>query len=217
MENSVERYPAPWNLRGRGYIILYRFKKNFVENSCNVPSFLKDKFVGGFGTMMLVDYSESNAGPYKELLFIPGKFYFNNKKLDIISKIYVSTNESVYNGRQNWGIPKELADFDYGDNRIIVSKDNQKILDISVRSNKLAFPVNTKLLPFPLVQEYDNKYFYTNFFGKGIGHFAHIDKININGELFPDISEIRPIVAIKVDPFSITFPEAKVETIKYEK
>ena len=34
----------------------------------------------------LVDYAESNAGPYGELLFIPGKFRFGGKKLDTISK-----------------------------------------------------------------------------------------------------------------------------------
>ena len=76
MENKVKAYPAPWNLHGKGYIFLYKFKKDFVAQSGNVPAFLDGAFVGGFGSMMLVDYEESNAGPYGELLFIPGKFRF---------------------------------------------------------------------------------------------------------------------------------------------
>ena len=113
MENDVKAYPAPWNLRGKGYIFLYKFKKDFVGQNGNVPSFLDGAFAGGFGSVMLVDYEESDAGPYGELLFIPGKFRFGGQKLDTISKIYVSTMESVVNGRANWGIPKEKADFSF--------------------------------------------------------------------------------------------------------
>ena len=80
MENKVKTYPAPWNLRGKGYIFLYKFKKDFVAQSGNVPAFLDGAFAGGFGSVMLVDYGESNAGPYGELLFIPGKFRFGGKK-----------------------------------------------------------------------------------------------------------------------------------------
>jgi len=76
-------YPAPWNLTGKGYILLYKFPGNFVEGKSNLPSFLKGCFAGGFGTLMLVDYSTSNAGPYGELLLIPGKFRHKGKKLII--------------------------------------------------------------------------------------------------------------------------------------
>ena len=114
MDKDIKKYPAPWDLKGKGYIFLYKFNKKFVEQSGKVPEFLKDSFTGGFGSVMLVNYKQSNAGPYGELLFIPGKFKFNNKKLDNISKIYVSTMESVVNGRLNWGIPKEKADFSFG-------------------------------------------------------------------------------------------------------
>ena len=113
MMNGIKEYPAPWMLHGKGYIFLYRFKKDFVERSGNIPEYLKDSFIGGFGSVMLVDYESSEAGPYGELLFIPGKFRFNGRKLDTISKIYVSTMESVVNGRANWGIPKEKADFSF--------------------------------------------------------------------------------------------------------
>lgn len=218
MTNTVKKYPAPWNLNGSGYIILYKFSKEFVNKEANVPEFLKDKYSGGFGSVMLVNYKESNAGPYGELLFIPGKFKFNNQRLDTISKIYVSTMESVINGQKNWGIPKQKADFkftDLGNNKenVVVSLDSDKIIDVTIKHGDFSFPVSTKLLPFPLVQEYENIYFYTNFYGNGKGTFGRIEKMEVNSSLFPDISKCTPIAIVRVDPFEITFPESKISKI----
>lgn len=215
----ISTFLAPWNLKGKGYILVYKFKKEFVEKYGNVPEFLKDKYSGGFGSVMLVDYTESNAGPYGELLFIPGKFKFKGKKLDTISKIYVSTMESVVNSRNNWGIPKEQGDFEFEKlnehtEHIHISAAGKKVAEFKFRSGTMAFPVSTKLLPFPLVQEYEDKYYYTSFYGKGIGKLAKMEEISINPELFPDISLCKPIAVIKVEPFSITFPEAVIKDIK---
>lgn len=216
MTNKVEKFPAPWNLKGKGYIIVYALCKDFVEKEGNVPEFLKGKFAGGFGALMLVDYEESNAGPYGEMLFIPGKFKFKNKRLDTISKIYVSTMESVVNGRNNWGIPKERADFKFTKNdknreNISINLEGENIAEFVLKSGKLSFPVSTSLMPFPLVQEYEDKYYYTNFFGKGKGQLARIESMKINSKLFPNLSKVKPLIAIHVDPFDITFPESIIE------
>jgi hypothetical protein len=98
---EVPQHPAPWHLTGKGYILLYKLQRSFIENHGMVPPFLQGKFSGGFGCIMLVDYATSDAGPYEELLFIPGKFHHEGKKLNTISKIYVSTIDSVVNGRRN--------------------------------------------------------------------------------------------------------------------
>lgn len=213
MEKS---YPAPWNLTGKGYILLYKFSKEFVKKNCKVPAFLDNSFTGGFGTIMLVDYSTSNAGPYGELLFIPGKFKHNNKKLNTITDIYVSSNSSVVNGRRNWGIPKEQADFKFDQvdkktEKVHVHKGNTPIADFTLKSGGISFPVSTKLLPFPLVQSLENNYYYTTFSGKGIGRLANLCEVNINSDVFPDVSTLKPLMAIKVEPFSITFPVPTIE------
>ncbi len=217
MENGVKAYPAPWDLCGKGYIFLYKFKKDFVANSANVPEFLKGAFAGGFGSVMLVDYEQSDAGPYGELLFIPGKFRFGGKKLDTISKIYVSTMESVVNGRVNWGIPKEKAEFSFEEigsdtEKATITVDGKTAAEFTLKSGRLSFPVSTKLLPFPLVQQYEGKHYFTSFFGKGKGKLAKVVGIKIDPALFPDVSLCRPIAVVKVSPFNITFPEAKIES-----
>ncbi|KAJ3753802.1 hypothetical protein EV360DRAFT_87436 [Lentinula raphanica] len=84
------------------------------------------------GFIMLVQYTDTPVGPYDELMYIAGKFSKgkgtsessdNDKqtpdaKGDVetgfrITRIFVSTKESVANGRRNWNIGKELAKFNY--------------------------------------------------------------------------------------------------------
>lgn len=216
----MEKYcPAPWTLTGKGYILLYRFPRTFVEEKTHVPEFLKGRFAGGFGALMLVDYASSNAGPYGELLMIPGKFNHNGRKIYSISKIYVSTMASVENGRRNWGIPKEFADFSFRSidartEQVTVSAGEHKIAEFTLSSGAFSFPISTKLVPFPLVQCHEGNYYYTNFQGQGTGRFAKLQDLHIHPQFFPDLSSFKPIMAIKVDPFHITFPEAVIVPAK---
>ena len=57
------------------------------------------------------------TGPYDELMMIPGRFK-NDLKMGPrsalrITRAYVSTLASVYNGRRNWNVPKHLARFSF--------------------------------------------------------------------------------------------------------
>ena len=213
----MNNYPAPWNLEGYGYILLYRFDTNFANKQA--PDFLKKKAIPGFGSVMLVNYETSNCGPYGELLIIPGKYDHHNDKLHTISKIYVSSQDSVNNGRINWGIPKEHAHFNFETlpgrlEKVTItssgSPDSKPIFEATFKSGRIPFPVNTSLLPFPLVQQYHNKEYRTTFKGKGTGRLATMVDLTINPEMFPGIDSIKPIAVIQVSPFNITFPVAHI-------
>lgn len=217
MNNPEKMVKAPWYLTGQGYILLYRMKKKWVIDAKQEPAQLAVSFAGGFGSMMVVDYKTSDVGPYGELLFIPGQFRYRNKKRHTISKIYVSTNASVVNGIENWAIPKQTAEFQFQqDGRIesvTISKDDNPIASLRITPKGIKFPLHTGLLPFPLVQFRDGKAFYTTFTGTGWGELCKLEHIQINPELFPDVSHIKPIAVIKVSPFHITFPVAQIEMI----
>ncbi len=209
-------YPAPWTLTGKGYILLYKFSKDFVEKKTKLPEFLKGHYAGGFGALMLVDYSTSDAGPYSELLLIPGKFRHQGKKFNTISNIYVSTMESVENGRRNWAIPKELADFSFRSTgprteKVSITSGDSTIAEFTLESGGISFPVNTRLFPFPLAQHWEGSYYYTTFFGNGTGKLSKLKDVHINSSLFPDISGFKPLIAMKVEPFQITFPVATIK------
>lgn len=204
--------PAPWTLRGEGIILLFRFKKSWVDQAANLPEYLQQKFRGGFGYVMLVDYQESPVGPYKELLFIPGKF--GEEKLQSITTIFVDSEASTLNGRANWAIPKQTADFHWqkekGLDRVDVTLNGKPVFQASIRSGGISFPMSTGLLPIRLRQELEDQVLFTQPEGKGWGKLARIQEVEVDPQLFPDIRGIKPILALKVSPFTLTFPKPSI-------
>lgn len=114
---------SPWSLTGEGWIIpVYTpFSEepiplpdaSYADLEKGTPADLSDRFHGGVGFVMIVRYTTGDAGPYDEIMYVPGLFSRSGARdgdkpqYDFaITRIYVSTDESVANGRRNWGIPK---------------------------------------------------------------------------------------------------------------
>ena len=205
-------FPSPWQLKGEGVILTYLFKKAWVEEHGLLPGYLRGKFQGGLGFVMLVNYQESPVGAYKELLFIPGKFSHTGKIS--ITKIYVDSPDSTNNGRYNWGIPKETAAIRWeksdNEDHITISLCGNNFFDCRITSGGLPFPVHTALMPMRLYQQLNDQTYFTKPEGKGLAKFAHIRDIRVNQDYFPDISLIKPLAAIRVSPFRMHFPKAIV-------
>jgi hypothetical protein len=212
----TEKFPAPWTLHGSGYIMVYRFPKCLRGSNFFAPDSMPREDFTGFGTVMLANYTESTAGPYGELLFIPGRFRYGRKKYYCITKIYVSTMVSVENGRDNWGIPKELADFSFtrlDEKRelVSISKNGTPIVEMVIRKRGIPYPLSTRLFPVPLVQHLAGKTYFTRFRGMGKSRLGVIESICVNPGLFPDISAHRPLFVKCVQNFTIEFPPAEIQ------
>jgi len=116
--------PAPWTLKGTVYSFLTYTnsksiqtigKETFLYSPLEAKSsFAQGKFLGGLGMVQVIRYTESPAGPYDELLIIPGKFEYavekeqkNGKiksqtKSDLrLTRIYVSQKHTCFNGRKS--------------------------------------------------------------------------------------------------------------------
>ncbi len=202
--------PAPWKLKGEGILLIYKFPKKWVEKHGNLPEHLKGKFKGGLGYLMLVNYLSSPVGPYKELLFIPGKFGPHGKQT--ITKIYVSSEVSTQNGHVNWGIPKETLPISWekkeGRELIQVLDCERVVFSCDIKTGIIPLPISTNLLPIDLHQFWDGVNFFTRPSGNGWGKLASLKNIQIDPAYFPDFSTQKPIFAVKVSPFWINFPEA---------
>lgn len=209
----MEAISPPWSLKGKGYIMVFKFSFDFIAQHSFLPKEWMKWHKGGFGSVMLVDYHESNAGPYRELLFIPGKFSFFGRKHYTISKIYVSTEASVVSGRANWAIPKELADFDWSNtancDRINVTHKGIDVLDITLKPKGPAFPVTTSFLSISIGQEDAGRTLITRPSGQGWGRLASLKSVLVNKDNFPDIAGIKPLAICRVDPFQMIFPPAQ--------
>lgn len=201
--------PAPWELQGEGIILVYKFSKQWVENHTQLPNNLKGKFRGGLGYVMLVNYEKSPVGPYHELLIIPGKFRKSRKHA--ITKIYVDSEASTQNGRANWGIPKQTLPFVWEKNDtedfVRINDGEKTVFACDVKSWGISFPISTSFLPINLEQTLNKVHYLTRPSGSGIAKFAKIKNLFIDPEYFPDISKLKPLLAVKIKPFRISFPE----------
>ena len=219
--NESIKAPAPWQLTGEAFVILYKFSKEFIENNSFLADYQKKAWNGGIGTVMVVNYATSAVGPYFELLFIPGKikskdFTVKNLSGYSISKIYVSSQTSVDNGIANWGIPKEKADFKW--NEIDVNTTN---IDVSINGNvffsgkfsknNFKFPVTTSLLPLKVLQKLHDKFILTKPKARGKAKIANIKSVMINQNYFPDLAQQKPIATVYIDNFEMIFPIPEIE------
>lgn len=202
--------PPPWDLTGSGYIFLYRIPRVMAEQY--VPFGI---YKGGFAVLMLVDYATTNVGPYKEALFIPGVIEYPQARGYSISKIYVSTMESVVNGIHNWAIPKELAAFtfepiDAHTERITVREgDKPPYLEMVVNAGGWRFPINGAIMP-RAVQHREGKSYITRISANGHGQFAQVMHMRTQGDAFPPLEHFSPLIALRVTDFSMVFPIPKV-------
>jgi len=204
--------PPPWNLTGNGLILVAHFPESFVRQQGFLADYQRPAYRGWLGAVMLVDYHTSGVGPYRELLFIPGFFRLGWKWGFSISKIYVSTRESVWNGVENWGIPKEEADFSLIPQRdgwtwYRVSRDGANFLELRARPRGPRFPITTRLLPgFKVIQQRRNKLLMTSPEAEGKARLVSLRDIHINPARFPDWSGIQPRLVLAVEDFRMTFP-----------
>lgn len=214
MEEPRQIVPPPWTLTGNGLILVCHFSSEFVRRHGFLADYQQEAYRGWFGTVMLVDYETSGVGPYRELLFIPGLFRLGDKMGFSISKIYVSTFDSVWNGIENWGIPKELADFHIvhnadGSTVHRVSLEGQTFFEIRTKAWGPNFPVSTRLFPlFRVLQQRRADLLLTRPVASGLARLTHIEDIKVNPGLFPDLSRISPLAVLTVENFRMTFPLA---------
>lgn len=216
-------FPAPWYLEGTGVVIFFPAHKKNVLASPALGAENVSGYIGGAGAVMLVRYTKAECGPYDELLYIPGFFEHNGKNYMRITKIFVSTKESIEWGRRNWAIPKELADFDWRQGEkewhidVKEPKTGNSIYSLSLSPRFFSFPLTTSILPWSLLQKQEPAYsngeeFYleTKLMGSGSAKICFIDRVEGSRE-FPDYHDMSygPRIAFAVDPFKMTFPIAQ--------
>ncbi|GGJ34830.1 hypothetical protein GCM10008938_21250 [Deinococcus roseus] len=159
---------------------------------------------------MLLDYASTPVGRYQELLFMPGMFSGQDNRNHLsITKIYVSTLESVVSGWHNWGIPKERADFSFAADQVSAHLGEEHIADFYLRSegpfvHLSARPIHPDLRT--LLQMYGRQHMLTTISATGWARPARLMAFKGSSDLFPDLSHQRPIAGFEVKNFKLNFP-----------
>jgi hypothetical protein len=208
------RVPPPWRLRGSGYVFLFTFKPWFLRTGGFLPPELEgaDGFEGQLGAVMLVEYRESPVGPYRELLFLAGRNLRWRRHRFSITRIYVSTEASAVNGRENWGIPKQTADFevirlDGGAERVIVLRDGFAKVDLTVAPARgFVLPAASLLAPpswRTIIQFRDGQSLVTRMSGRGLLRPAKLLDFRTMPRVFPDVSQGELVAGFRVGDFRL--------------
>ena len=210
--------PAPWQLEGSGYIVLMRLPSKHLQSRVSDADQVPGRLLTGISVLMLVDYRSSPVGPYREILFIPGRFRIGRQKFWSITDICVSTAESVTAGRENWGIPKELADFD-----VTREADNTEWIEVRQAGRRVAqlvfdragpgMPFAGNMIPRGLrtfFQELGGSSFRFTPDATGSLQYTRLRAIRTDHRRFPELRTSNVIVAVRVPNFSMTFPVAKI-------
>ena len=204
--------PAPWHLKGNGFILLYYFGKHFLNEKGFMSEFQKKNLQLNLGAVMLMDYQSADVGPYQELLFIPGLFSFGDRRSFSVSKIYVSSPESQWKGQRNWGLPKELAGFKVqelsdGRSRWTVTAEDQPFFQATLKTRAAALPFSSSLVPWSrIVQQAGNRLLLTAPTASGNLQLAALEDISAAPAFFPPVQEATLIAAFNFRKFRMKFP-----------
>ena len=118
-------YPeAPWDLQGEMIV---------------VPARVRNRQIGG---VLLADY-RSGILSYRELIV----FSRATTHGMVVSHIYVDSEQSLHGGREVWGLPKELAEFDYDGRTFTARQNGTTLLQARIRRRAGFLPL---LLPTPI-------------------------------------------------------------------
>ncbi|KAJ3323097.1 hypothetical protein HDU76_013725 [Blyttiomyces sp. JEL0837] len=146
---------APWKLTiARSFVFVFNVDREThkrVLKPCQVVESDRLDSVGqGLGALMIIQYSDSPVGPYDELILMDGPYQprgrpspANNPLIPDrrLPHIWVSSESSLRNGRKNWGIRKELADFQWSK-----ISDSQTRITIRERYTRFNSAAGTVLL-----------------------------------------------------------------------
>jgi len=129
-------YPqAPWTLQGYAVATLHLIEidrvRSLIPQELDIISVLPGKTVGG---VYLSDYGFGSVLEYSELIVVAAAVTHSGKIGGWVSHIYVDNPNSVAGGREIWGLPKEFADFSWGENSVTVQQSNSTLCTLNYNS-----------------------------------------------------------------------------------
>lgn len=204
-----------WEFAGEAYFMSFKFPKSFIQDHGFLTPADKERWVGGPGCIIFVDYRSSNIGPYQELLFLPGKVKAGGRKFFTITKAFVSSQAALEHAKENWGIPKELADFHFEKGSkdietLKVTRNNVPVIEVTVQSSGMAFSFRSWMMPAAFLQHSGQRDFSFKLKGGGKARFAQNMKVDVNPELFPNFAFFKHIAVLRIDRFKLMIPPAKI-------
>jgi len=129
-------YPqAPWTLQGFAVATLHLIDieqvHSLIPQELDIISVFPGKTIGG---VYLSNYTSGSVLQYSELIVVAAAVTHSGKIGGWVSHIYVDNPDSVAGGREIWALPKELAEFTWGNNSVSVRQSNRPLCSLNYNS-----------------------------------------------------------------------------------
>lgn len=129
-------YPsAPWTLKGYAFLTLQWIDvekaRPFIPTELEIISLWPGKTLGG---VYISSYGLGSVMEYNELIITSALVRYAGKVGSWVSHIYVDNPNSVAGGREIWGLPKELAEFNWEEGKtscVSVAQGNQELCSLT--------------------------------------------------------------------------------------
>jgi hypothetical protein len=136
--------PAPWRIAGPAMIcpalVPLDAARDQVPGDVEVVAVAPGRTAGGF---LLAAYEGDSTLHYGELLVVAALTRVEGKLGLWISHAYVDSPASLAGGRRMWGVPKDLATFDWDTRSVTLTRDDGTPL------LETTFPRPKRLVPIP--------------------------------------------------------------------
>ncbi|KGF71984.1 hypothetical protein DO97_13875 [Neosynechococcus sphagnicola sy1] len=123
--------PAPWYLYGNALVSFHLIDvekaRPLVPGDFEIVSVLPGKT---FGALYLSVYEANSTLQYHELIVGAALVRYGNQIGTWISHIYVDDSDSLAGGRNIWGLPKEMAEFSWGDRTVSVMQGSRSLCQV---------------------------------------------------------------------------------------
>lgn len=209
--------PAPWTLRGDAHVVLARSpRRPSAELGAGVSM-----RPGRIGALAFIRYAESNVGPYDELLWLaPWALRVGRARLHTVTRIYVSSEASLHNGRREWGFPKELARFEVdagaGTQHVRVTSAAGTVAAFELETGRRSIAVDASVLPGALLelgQVLDGRLYRVRPGVRGRLQGARCSRLSSSAPL-GELSCVSRLSAVSLLDFTLVFPRAEVTQVE---
>ncbi|HIK26503.1 MAG: acetoacetate decarboxylase family protein [Oscillatoriaceae bacterium SKW80] len=144
------KYPqAPWYLKGYAIqtveLLDLERSRRFIPSDLEILSVWPGKTLGG---IYIAAYQTGSVLEYNELIVIPGLVNYSGEWGAWISHIYVDNTASLTGGHEIWGLPKEIAKFNWQSNAtdanafcsVTVEKGDRTLCHLSYKQPNFLLP-----------------------------------------------------------------------------
>ncbi len=204
-------YPqAPWTLRGFAFQTLHLIDlakaSPFIPPELAIVTVAPSKTLGG---VYLSNYGAGSSLEYSELIVVAGLVKRGSTIGAWVSHIYVDNPDSVSGGQEIWGMPKELAVFDWqtGAQQVVVRQDNQVLCALSCSRRVSLWRQSIAFPAFSLLNSN-----FVRFGATALAYFGLITaKLEVPGTSpFARVIDAPPTIAASADALELKVDAPKV-------